>query len=177
MSVLVVVGGSEVDEPIVRRLLAQGDNVRVLESTPVRRDLWRALGAHVAVGDPTDADLVERAAQNARTIVVVAPQATQDILRAVTAAAAPAGVDRVVVSAPSLEEHLVEVVRASSVSYVFIVSGRPGMWRRRRVASERLAEAVDAADDLAGDPHLEVDLTSGSGIAELGLPPSSGSRP
>ncbi len=171
MSVLVLVGGDDVDEPVVRRLLGQGDHVRILEATADRRELWRSLGAHVAVGDASDPDLVERAAQNARTIVVIAPQVTWDILQAVVTAAPLAGVDRLVACAPSFEGSASQVVRASSLSYVLIASGRPSVWRKRAAAPELVAEAVDAADDLGGDPHLEVDLTTGTGVAELGLHP------
>ncbi len=171
MSVLVLVGGDDVDEPIVRRLLRQGDDVRVLEATAGRRELWRSLGAHLAVGDAADPDLVERAAQNVRTIVVITPQVTPEILQAVVTAAPLAGVDRLVACAPSFEGSASEVVRASALSFVLIASGRPGLLRRRAAAPGRIAAAVDAADDLGGDPRLEVDLTTGRGVADLGLAP------
>ena len=45
-----------------------------------------------------------------------------------------------------------------------------GRWpRARRVADELVAEAVDAADDLAGDPRLVLDLNDPEGRAKLGL--------
>ena len=45
-----------------------------------------------------------------------------------------------------------------------------GRWpRARRVADELVAEAVDAADDLAGDPRLVLDLNDPGGRAKLGL--------
>ncbi len=42
----------------------------MIEADEPAADRWRSLGAHVASGPQWDADLVERAAQNVRTIVV-----------------------------------------------------------------------------------------------------------
>ncbi|MDP9068055.1 MAG: hypothetical protein M3N53_06890 [Actinomycetota bacterium] len=169
MSILIVAGGSELDEAIVRRLIEQGDDPRILEQSSGRRDLWRSLGAHVAVGDPADADLLERAAQNVRTIVVAGPEVDQLVLEAVVASAPRAGADRIVVCVPAIGEAVTRLLHESTLSYVLIATGRRGVLRRSTAAPELVAEAVDAADDLDGHPRLEVNLRDGSGMEDLGL--------
>lgn len=159
MAVLVITGGSDLDVPVVSRLLNEGDEVRVLEATTARRDEWRAMGAFFAGGEADDPDLVERAAQNARTIVVLAGRVTDEVIAIVLEAGLNAGVDRLVCCAEAIAGSVKEAVRASRISHVLIETGRPRLLRRKEASSERAAEAVDAADDLAGDPRIEVDLT------------------
>lgn len=158
MAVLVIVGGSDLDVPVVARLLNQGDEVRVLETTGARRDEWRAMGAFFAAGEADDPDLVERAAQNARTVVVLAGQLTDEVTATVLQAGSNAGVDRFVGCAEAIAGSVKEALRRSPMSHVLIETGRIGLLRRRRASPERAAEAVDAADDLAGEPRLEIDL-------------------
>jgi hypothetical protein len=55
---------------------------------------------------------------------------------------------------------------ASGLSYVLL------LWRKRalrQISSKDIAEAVDAADDLAGDVKLELDLTDPNAWGALGI--------
>ncbi|HEV3472120.1 MAG TPA: NAD-binding protein, partial [Actinomycetota bacterium] len=94
MSVLLIDPPSDVGEEIVTRLVRQGDEVRVVERNPTRASLWARLGAHVARGDPSDADLIERAATSCRTVVTF----TEDDgrLEAAASAARAARVERLI---------------------------------------------------------------------------------
>jgi hypothetical protein len=62
-------------------------------------------------------------------------------------------------------------LRGSKLEYVILgaVERRRLLGRRPRLSSEKLAEAVDAADDLAGNPRLELDLTDERAWTELKL--------
>lgn len=159
MAVLVIAGGDEIDRHVVDRLLSQGDEVRVLEANSAHRERWTSRGAFLAVGEPDDPDLVERAAQNVRTIVILSDRVTEEVVATALEAGPKAGVDRVVCCAPSIPEPVKTAVRSSSLSYVLLETGRPGLLRSKVAAPRLAAEAVDAADDLAADPRLEVDLT------------------
>ena len=169
MAILVLTGGTELDAYVVERLIAQGDEVRVVEATGARREEWRALGAFLAVGETDDADLIERAAQNVRTVVLLDARLSAEVLDTVLEAAPKAGVDRVVVCASVIEDHVRVAVAASEMSHVLIQAGRPGLLRRRASSPELVAEAVDAADDLSGAPRMDLDLTRGEGRRQLGL--------
>ena len=174
---ILLLGLDEVIGPlVVRRLVSEGDVVGVVEQDPLAADRWRAEGAHVAAGSPADADLVERAAQHARSIALW----TQGVdgSRAVLDAVLEAGrfareTPRVIlVGAPS--QGVAEMLTESAFDYVVL---RTGASRRRllrrlsAVAPGDVAEAVSAADDLAGSPRLDVDLTVGEGWERLGLAP------
>ena len=152
MSVLLVGVDPDLVAAVVRRLTAQGDQVRVVgragESYP---------GAHVAVGEPGDDDLVERAAQGARTIV-----AGQVGRAGALEGAARAGVERAVL----LDGDAAGV--PASMSWVVLVTRRRF---RRGPAPDDVAEAVDAADDMAGEPRLVADLTAEEGWRVLRLEP------
>ncbi len=169
MAILVVAGGIGLDEVVVKRLLAQGDEVRVLEATAAKDDMWRSAGAFLARGDADDPDLVERAAQNVRTIVVLSAQPRLEVVANVIAAGHNAGVDRLVCCAPALSEEIRAVVRAAPLDHVLIETGRGGLLRRRPASQELVAEAIDAADDLAGEPRLEIDLTDAEQVKLLRL--------
>ena len=152
MSVLLVGLDPELVAAIVRRLTAEGDQVRVVAGAGTGHP-----GAHVAVGTPGDDDLVERAAQGTRTIVA----GVED--RAVAlAGAARAGVDRAVLVNGDPEGV------PSSMSWVLLVTKRR---LRRGPGPADVAEAVDAADDLAGEPRLVADLTTEEGWKALRLEP------
>lgn len=169
MAVLVITGGSELDEQVVTRLVSQGDEVRVLEPTSQRREHWVRSGAFLASGEADDPDLVERAAQNVRTIVVLTERVSSRVIATVLEAGPKAGVDRLVCCAPTIPESVKTAVRSSSIDHVLLESGRPGLLRRRSPTMEFLAEAVDAADDLAGEPRLELDLSQPDQAEHLGL--------
>lgn len=169
MAILVITGGSELDREVVSRLVRQGDEVRVLESTSERRDEWVAGGVFVAVGDAADPDLVERAAQNARTIVVLAGGVRTEVVATALEAGPRAGVDRLVCCAPTIPAPVTAAVRAGPLDHVLIATGAGRLFRRKAAPAALIAEAVDAADDLAGQPRLELDLTEPNQLRLLGL--------
>jgi nucleoside-diphosphate-sugar epimerase len=166
MSVLLVGLAGDSGEAIIRRLISQGDEVRVIESNGTAGDRWRSLGAHVARRESDMADLVERAAQNVRT-VVIGEEADVD---AVVAGAEAARVERVVLFGVHPAYPALEAVRRSHIQHVVLSTGR------RRVlgggiGDEALAEAIDAADDIGGQPRLELNLSEGDAWTALGLAP------
>lgn len=167
---ILIVANSEDDlaEPTIRRLLAQGDEVRILTDGDPGR--WRAMGVHPAAGDPSDADLVERAAQNCRSIVLLGIRATEpDAVAAVAEGGLAAGTDRLILCRGSRREKLPDVAAAWPRGYV-ILEQVAGRWPRvQRASSEEVAEAVDAADDIAGEPRFSVDLNDPADLAKLGL--------
>lgn len=153
MSVLLAGLEVEVGRALTRRLLEEDDQVRVILGAG--EDAAAYEGAHVAIGDVADDDLVERAAQGARTIVL------GDIDRAAAlTGAARAGVDRaVLVGRGDVPE---------GMSWVMLVVPRSRL-RRKGLDPETIAEAIDAADDLAGEPRLTADLGTDEGWAALRL--------
>lgn len=165
MSVLLVGTSGEVAVAVVERLVAQGDDVRVVEPEPDAAPRWRALGAHVARGRADDADLLERAAQNVRTIVVLDADPPFD---AIVEAALKASVGRIVWLARRGRPELARL-RAEGLDYVAIEVPKKGWRRKDGVAPAAVAEVIDAADDLAGNPRLEVDLAEAEGWTRLGL--------
>ena len=169
MAILIVAGGTELDTHVAKRLVAQGDEVRVLVPTSARREEWRAVGAFLAAGEADDPDLIERAAQNVRTVVLLGERLSPAVVATVLEAGPKAGVDRIVVCEPVIEAHVRGAVGDSELAHVLIETGRPGLLRRKAATPELVAEAVDAADDLAGDPRLDVDLTQPVGLQLLGL--------
>ena len=175
MSVLLIGLDEDSGPALIRRLLDEGDIVGVVEEDRSRAELWRKGGAHVATGSSSDPDLIERAAQHARSIVVFVhePTVAETRVAAVLEAGrlAPETPRIIVVGTPP--DQVAEMLRGSAFDYVVLQMGRG---RRRflrkgpRVAAEDLAAAVSAADDLAGTPRLDVDLTSAAAWTELGLP-------
>jgi hypothetical protein len=152
VSVLLAGLDPELVAALTRRLTAQGDQVRVVGSGGEAYP-----GAHVAVGDPGDDDLVERAAQGARTVV-----AGQRGRAAALEGAARAGVDRAVLLDGGADRV------PEGMSWVLLVTRRR---LRRSPAPDDVAEAVDAADDMAGEPRLVADLTTAEGWRALRLEP------
>ncbi|HEX2057227.1 MAG TPA: hypothetical protein VHI71_02565 [Actinomycetota bacterium] len=144
---------------LTRRLLAEGDQVRAIVAPG--EDADRYAGAYVAAGHPADEDLVERAAQGARTIVLGDLNAATRT--AALAAAARAGVERAVLLGEGGEI-------PATMSWVVLVVPRSRL-RRRSLAPEDVAEAVDAADDVAGEPRLVADLGAEAGWRALRLDP------
>jgi hypothetical protein len=65
-----------------------------------------------------------------------------------------------------------EALDASAFDYVVLRAPRRSRWRRTPTLTPAdLADAVNAADDLAGDPRLDIDLASAEGWRALGLDP------
>ncbi len=179
MSVLVI-GRTAESEPVVRHLLQEGDDVGVIESDRGRLREWASLGAHAALGSPEDPDLVERCAQQARTIVFCeSPGAggggPTNVLRSVLEAGrmlpqAP----RVVVVSPAPSLTLLAQLNSSALDYILLRNGLSRGFLRRGpkvVAAEDLARAVSASDDLAGEPRLDLDLSRAAGWETLRLAP------
>ena len=157
MSVLLVAPPEELGRKILRRLVAQDDQVRVIEPAGGRAAMWRELGAFVAAGD-VDPDLIERAARNVRTAVFFAPPTTE-VLDAVKVA----GVGRIVLCSSRPAPAALDDIAASGLDYVVLVIPRV----RRR--SELVAEAIDAADDLPGAVRTTVDLRRREALEHLGI--------
>jgi uncharacterized protein YbjT (DUF2867 family) len=161
--VLVVGVGDELGRALVARLVVEGDEVRVIEDRPDAVDGWKRLGAHVAPGSPDDPDLVERAAQDARTIVV--GDGDEAIVSAAIEGARLAGgggIRIVVVATMGPTEH----VRASGGELIVLRTSAS-------IAATDVAAAVDAADDVEEVPSDELDLTGPTAWRALRLDPPS----
>ena len=172
MSVLLLDPPEARGEDIAAKLLSEGDEVSVVVRTQAVGASLKRLGAYVAAGDPEDPDLVARAAQHARTIVVF-DDAGGRILDAVAEAASllPSA-PRVVVVSPSITDETIGRLRRSPLDYIALRVPSPPRFRLRRkqsVSNELVAEAVNAADDLAGEPRLELDLETAAAWTELRL--------
>jgi nucleoside-diphosphate-sugar epimerase len=171
MSVLLIGISGSSGKAIVTRLIAQGDEVRVVEDDSAAAEQWRSLGAHVARRIDDMPDLIERAAQNVRTVVIgeaVAHDA--DEVRAIVDGAAAARVERIVLYGSGASHDALEAVREFPFQHVVLSTGRRRLLGSR-LGDESLAAAVDAADDIAGEPRLELDLGDPESWPELGLTP------
>jgi hypothetical protein len=166
VSILLVGGGGSLREAVARRLIAQGDEVRAVELDPGAAETLRSLGVHIARSAYLDPDLVERAAQNVRTIVVFDP--SPEVMEPVLEGARFASVDRVVLCGERVPDLAVTALKAVEVDYVTLSTVRKGLFKKP-IPDDRIAEAVDAADDLAGHPHLELDLTEPTAWGKLKL--------
>jgi hypothetical protein len=173
VSILLVGLLEDVAVELVSRLVRQGDEVRVLETSHEGDLKWKDLGAHVAVGPMDDWDLVERAATNVRTLVL-GPElqpSSRETVEQILRGARQASVGRVVVCTPEPDEEVLAALRAGPFEYVALSTGKRGLIRRGSdIEVTSIAEAIDAADDLAGEPRLELDLTSEADWAPLRLP-------
>jgi uncharacterized protein YbjT (DUF2867 family) len=159
MSVLLVTPPHDLGRLVVDLLISQDDEVRIIEPRAERVGEWRALGAHIAHGLP-DADLVERAAQNVRTVVVF----DMADVEAVVEGAGNAGVGRIVICSRRAEPNIIDLLAASNLDYVVLATGRVP---RRGLGL--LAEAIDAADDLTGAPRMVLDIRSDDARRRLRL--------
>jgi nucleoside-diphosphate-sugar epimerase len=171
MSVLLIGISGSSGEAIVTRLIAQADEVRVVEDDPAVAEHWRSLGAHVARRSDDMADLIERAAQNVRTVVIggAAAHDAADV-RAIVDGAAAARVERIVLYGAGATSDALEAVREFPFQHVVLSTGRRRLLGGR-LDDESLAAAVDAADDIAGEPRLELDLGDPEAWPALGLSP------
>jgi len=180
MSILLVGAAGSPADAVVTRLVSAGDQVRVVDEEPGRGAGWRALGAHVARGDPSDYDLIERAAQNVRTIVVLAGKKDDlgPVLDGVIEGARRATVDRIVLCAARPAREVVDRLARSGLEYVVLAYGEKRALLpsslSKSVSPEDLARAVDAADDLGGSPALDLDLTRRAQWRPLALDPPEG---
>ena len=169
MSILLVDPPEALGEAVVRQLVDDGDEVRIVERNRSRYDAWRALGAHVALGDSDDDDLIERAALNVRTLVLLdCDNVSGDKTETVVAAARRSGVDRVVATIRKTDRRIQQSLDGLKIQYVVLVT------KRRLIGAslepDLIARAVSAADDLAGEPRVTVDLTDPAGWDVLRLP-------
>lgn len=177
VSVLLIGLDEDRGPALIRRLRDEGDVVGVIEESLPAGDVWRAAGAHVAMGSPRDADLVERASQHARSVVVLeeGSEPSQAILDAVLEAGRVTAPEppRIIYVSISRRQEVDEKLEASAFDYVILRSPRRGRLKRKAfaVVPGDLAEAVNAADDLPGNPRLDVDLTTPEGWSALGLDP------
>ena len=173
MSILLIGVGLDNGLPLVARLQASGDQVRVVTSDAAAVEQWRSAGAYVARGDPCDSDLIERAAQNVRTIVLMAggPAGFPEMLDAAMEGGALAGVGRLVVFGARIDEDIMRRVRRSDMEHVILQTLGTRRWPARRSAPspEELAEAIDAADALVEPPEEVLDLSRSDAWARLGL--------
>ena len=173
MSVLLVGLDANLARTLTRRLISQDDEVRVIATPGHDADALRSLGAHVARGQRLDADLVERAAQNVRSIVVGAVE--REAMSEILEGARFARVERIIVCSDDPHGSSVDLLREASIQYVVLNYRKPGRFRRRDThTDDYVALAIDTADDLAGEPRLELNLSSPSAVEALGLDPSSG---
>ena len=176
MAVLLVGPREEVAGALIERLVEQGDDARVIERDGTAAEGWRSLGAHVAVASDWDADLIERAATGARTIVLFEGEdRSEELVEEVLRGAGFAGADRIVMVTTSLTEPTRSLLVKSSLTYVVLQTGfrkRGLISRRPTLEPSRIAEAIDAADDLSGDPRLILDLGEAEAWHALRLAPT-----
>ncbi|MGH2757131.1 MAG: hypothetical protein ACRDI3_05020, partial [Actinomycetota bacterium] len=166
VSVLLMGLPEDVAQATIEHLTAQGDEVRVIEPDPTVQQQWRSAGAHVATGD-LDADLVERAAQGVRTLVLgrwlpPSDEPVEELLEG----AVRAGVGRLVVytdrdDADGWAQRFAESVVLRAPRKLSLFGGRGP-------SGTEAAKLIDAADDLAGPLRLDLDVTKES-WAPLGL--------
>ena len=181
MSVLLVGVRGELGRAVAARLIAEGDEVRVVEDRPAAAQEWGRLGARVAHGSGSDPDLVERAAHGVRTIVVgedesAAAAAVVDAVLEGVRIAGRSDIRLVVLTTTSAPDEATGAVVSSAHDHVIvrIPTGRRLLGRPRApFPAEVLAEVVDAADDLAGNPRDDIDLSDAAAWMRLGLEPRS----
>jgi nucleoside-diphosphate-sugar epimerase len=172
MSILLIGDPGSVGEILVRRLIAQGDEVRAIATDADSGDL-SGHGVHIARGPDLDADLVERAAQNVRTLISFDP--SNEVMEPVVEGARAARVERVIVCAAAVSPSARERLRTSELDYVVLEAPRRGRLRKG-LSDEELAEAIDAADDVAGPLRVELDLLEAASWKPLKLTAPAGIR-
>ena len=148
---------------LVQRLLEEGDEVRLLLPESADPEPWKRLGAFVAQGEAGDADLVERASTNVRTLVLgeAAAGLSQEDLDELIRERARADVGRFVVCQAQPSSALVGAFKAAEVEFVVLTTAKKPLIgkAKTRIPISKLSEAVDAADDIAGRIQAELDLT------------------
>ena len=174
MALLLVGAAGALGDAIVSRLLDEGDEVRVVASSPVDAERWRGSGAHIARGDPDDPDLIERAAQNARSIVAFEDSGSYTVLEAAIEGGMSAGVGRLIVCCTTVSERWAEErVAKAPLEHIVLITGTgrraSSIFRTQTVSAADVARAVDAADDVSGHPRLVLDLRRAEAWRALGL--------
>lgn len=188
MSILLIGAASSLGDTLVRRLLDEGDEVRALVTDESAGNRLGRLGAYIATGPELDADLVERAATNCRTIVVIEQPGldTAEIVRTAIAGGraalgAPEEGIRLILCGAVPDKDAIAELRSSDLSYVVLrTGGKLGGFlpiAMERVTNDHVATAVDAADDIAGEIRLELDLTDAADWAKLKLAPPGSQTP
>lgn len=167
MSILLIGDPGSLGEVLIRRLIAQGDEVRAIAAEADAEDL-AGYGVHIARGPELDADLVERAAQNVRTIIAF--DTATEVIESVVEGGRAARVERIVVCATSVPEPVRSHLRDSDLDYVVLQAPRKGLLRKG-VSETALAEAIDAADDMSGRLRLELNLNESAAWKLLNLDP------
>lgn len=170
MAVLLLRANGSIGEALAQRLVDEQDEVRVIERFEDGADAWKELGAHVAVGPDDDADFIERAGQGVRTIVILNDEAgpAVEVLAPAIAAVRALPDARVVVCGWEVAKEVAEPVAAADVDHVIIDLGRRKLLGKG-LSPDFVAEAIDAADDLAGNPRAVVQLNDPEGRRFLGL--------
>ena len=175
MSIVVLNAEPELGRVLLSRLFDEGDEVRIVEQDAMIAQEWKELGAHVARGPCDDEDLLMRAATGARTFVVLDrdPRLTGRATVAAIEAARLSSVDRIILAAPKPSPGLIDLVVASGLDHVVLSTQAAGLGAllRRSLPPRGVAAAIDAADDLAGNPHLVLDLGDERAWNALGLQP------
>lgn len=162
MSFLLVTGDASLQEALVEALVRDGDIVRVIEPDRERAARLKERKAFVAVGDPSDAELIERAGYGARTAVLADPvPVTNELLTAIAAAR----ITRVVYAGRSRDA--IDVLASAPLDHVVLKRKRGTLGRDRDL--QLVVAAVIAADDVAGNPRVVVDLTKKNDLAQLSL--------
>ena len=171
MSILLAGVDDQLGAATAGRLIGQSDEVRVMLDSPRDRDVWRGRGVYVAVGDLEDEDFVWRAAGGVRTVVVGADRLAGSTGSVLVVGAKRAGVGRFIVLAVGGTPELPEGLMEEGTELVVLRLPKKKRLQRDRLTPEQIAEAIDAADDLAGSPHLDLDLGEPDAWAELKLSP------
>jgi hypothetical protein len=168
MSILLIGLEDSLTIALGKRLISAGDEVRILV-TAQDDDRYRRAGLHVARGQRLDDDdLIERAAQNVRTIVV--GELPRERLTAVLKGAGAAGAGRIISVLPTPSDVYRELLAVSPLEYTTLVVGRTLITRKPKLTEDEVAAAVDAADDLAEGLRVELDLGTDEAWGVLRLP-------
>jgi len=175
MSLLLVGMPQTLAATLVRRLVAEQDEVRLLLSDGSDPEPWKRLGAYVATGDHGDADLIERAAADARTLVLGEEVAalTAEERDAILTGARRAAVGRIVVCQSQPREELVGALRGAGFEFVVLATAKKSLLGkpRTKIPISKLSEAIDAADDIAEPLQAELNLTIPKAWKVLKVPP------
>ncbi len=172
MSILLVGLDRDVLEPLVRRLIGQGDEVRVMAGEDVDAEAARRLGAFIASGPHLDdADLYERAGQNVRTVVIGPLTEDRATFAAILEGARLARVERIVYLHHAPPAEFIASIADSRLERVILRPPRPRLLSRRALDPDLLAEAIDAADDVVGPADLDLDLSEDGAWRALKLEP------
>ena len=174
MSVLLVGVEDRLAATIASRLIEQSDEVRIMLDSPGERETWRNRGVYVAVGDAEDEDFVWRAAGGVRTVVASAERLSGSAGSVLVVAAKRAGVGRFIVLAAGSEPKLPPELIEEGADLIVLRLPKKKLLGKEKLSPADVAEAVDAADDLAGFPRLDLDLSEPDAWRELRLSPPQG---